>query len=367
MAGLSGAQSVVSGSPSLSSSPSTQSGWLSPSVLVKPSSIPSFRSLSTPSQTSGVEAALSGSEPTAVSAASEKLSLSSSEPTQSAWPSPSVLVKPSSIPSLRSLSTPSQTSGVEAALRGSEPAAISAASEKLSLSSSLSTQSAWLSPSVLVKPSSIPSLRSLSIPSQTSGVEAALSAFEPEAVSAASEKLSLSSSLSTQSAWPSPSVLVKPSSIPSLRSLSIPSQTSGVEAALSGSEPAAISVASETLSLSSSLSTQSAWPSPSVLVKPSSIPSLRSLSIPSQTSGVEAALSGSEPAANSSESVMPSLSSSGSQTFPIPSLSVSVGSAVTVTFNVTVAVALLPSVAVNVKLASLAPHAAITSAVTVPL
>src|SRR3990172_10966518 len=229
-----------------------------------------------------------------------------------------------------------------------------------SLSSSPSTQSAWLSPSVLVKPSSIPSLRSLSIPSQTSGVEAALRGSEPAAISAASEKLSLSSSLSTQSAWLSPSVLVKPSSIPSFRSLSIPSQTSGVEAALRGSEPAAISAASEKLSLSSSLSTQSAWPSPSVLVKPSSVPSLRSLSTPSQTSGVEAALSGSEPAANSSESVMPSLSSSGSQTFPIPSLSVSVGSAVTVTFNVTVAVALLPSVAVNVKLASLAPHAAIT-------
>src|SRR3990172_6528929 len=285
MAGLSGAQSVVSGSPSLSSSPSTQSAWLSPSVLVKPSSIPSLRSLSIPSQTSGVEAALRGSEPAAISAASEKLSLSSSLSTQSAWLSPSVLVKPSSIPSLRSLSIPSQTSGVEAALSAFEPAAISAASEKLSLSSSLSTQSAWLSPSVLVKPSSIPSLRSLSTPSHTSGVEAALSGSDPAAISVASEKLSLSSSLSPQSACLSPSVLVKPSSIPSLRSLSIPSQTSGVEAALSGSEPAAISVTSDTLSLSSSLSTQSAWPSPSVLVKPSSIPSLRSLSIPSQTSG----------------------------------------------------------------------------------
>src|SRR3972149_6942823 len=159
-------------------------------------------SLSTPSHTSGVEAGFKGSEPAAVWPPSDKPSLSSSGSTQSAAPSVSVSGKPSSTPSLRSLSTPSQTSGVEAGFKGSEPAAVSAKSEKPSLSSSGSTQSAAPSVSVSGKPSSTPSLRSLSTPSQTSGVEAGFRGSEPAAVSATSEELSLSSSWATQSAAP---------------------------------------------------------------------------------------------------------------------------------------------------------------------
>src|SRR5688500_879878 len=75
---VSGQLSAPSAAPSLSSSGSTQFARLSPSLLSKPSSAPSFRSLSNPSQTSGVLAEFNGLDPAADSAVSLKLSLSSS-------------------------------------------------------------------------------------------------------------------------------------------------------------------------------------------------------------------------------------------------------------------------------------------------
>src|SRR5262245_31502450 len=89
--------------PSLSSSGSTQLATPSPSASGYPSSVPSLRSLSAPSHTSGVDSALSGFDPTVLPAGLPvdpiSCTLVNPSPSSSAEPTPIDPGEPTSMPS----------------------------------------------------------------------------------------------------------------------------------------------------------------------------------------------------------------------------------------------------------------------------